>query len=82
MFKISLPNPNEVTVPEFLKQMKIALKSIELSYNEMVKGKFLNGDNTPWIEFVHEEKLEVFSETIDVNEYDSMQVISLEIDSL
>ncbi len=55
MIKINLPNPREMTVPEFFAQMKIALKSAEKSYEEIIRGldeeEKKNKDNDPWISF-------------------------------
>lgn len=51
MIKINLPNPREMSVPEFFAQMKIALKSAEKSYEEITKGIELTEDTTPWISF-------------------------------
>ena len=51
MIKINLPNPREMSIEEFFAQMRIALKSAEKSYQEMVRGQELNEDNTPWISF-------------------------------
>ena len=51
MFKINLPNPSEMSIPEFLTQMKIVLKATEKSYEEMVKGIELNEDNTPYLNY-------------------------------
>lgn len=49
MIKINLPNPREMSTSEFFAQMRIALKSAEKSYEEMVRGVELNEENTPWI---------------------------------
>ena len=52
MIKINLPNPREMSVLEFFAQMRIALKSAEKSYEEIIKGLDLkNEDNQPWISF-------------------------------
>ena len=50
MIKINLPNPREMTVLEFFAQMKIALKSAEKSYEEIIKSIDLKS-NEPWISF-------------------------------
>jgi hypothetical protein len=61
MIKINLPNPREMTVPEFFAHMKIALKSAEKSYEEIIKGlEPIEIDNiNPWISFrlLNEEKI-------------------------
>ena len=44
MIKINLPNPREMSITEFFAQMKIALKSAEKSYEEMIKGIELTSD--------------------------------------
>ena len=51
MIKINLPNPREMSITEFFAQMKIALKSAEKSYEEMIKGIELTDDNQPWVSF-------------------------------
>jgi hypothetical protein len=51
MIKINLPNPREMSITEFFAQMRIALKSAEKSYEEMVKGVELTENNQPWISF-------------------------------
>ena len=51
MIKINLPNPREMSIGEFFAQMRIALKSAEKSYEEMIKGIELNENNQPWISF-------------------------------
>jgi hypothetical protein len=68
MIKINLPNPREMSVPEFFAQMRIALKSAEKSYEEIIKDVDLkepiDSDDVPWIsfrlgkidEFIKEEK--------------------------
>lgn len=39
MFKILLPNPFEMSIPEFITQMRIVLKSVEKSYEAMEKAR-------------------------------------------
>lgn len=51
MIKINLPNPREMSITEFFAQMRIALKSAEKSYEEMIRGIELTDDNQPWISF-------------------------------
>lgn len=51
MIKINLPNPREMSITEFFAQIRIALKSAEKSYEDMIKGIELTDDNQPWISF-------------------------------
>ena len=73
MFKISLPNPSDYNVPEFLKQMRIVLKCAELSYEEMVKELELNENNTPYINYRQSQLKRALVE--DFNEKDDAQKI-------
>ena len=87
MIKINLPNPREMSTAEFFAQMRIALKSAEKSYEEMIKGLDLNEDNTPWISFRIENLEEISTSPsaekpqIDTAE-DEWQNVYLEIDRL
>jgi len=45
MIKINLPNPNEMSIPSFFAQMRIAIKAAEKSYEEMMKVKDPEGDS-------------------------------------
>ncbi len=90
MFKINLPNPADYNPEDFFKQMRIVIKSAELSYKEMVKGLELNDDNTPFIIYRHphlESELEKNYKLIPSNKNiiefgEDDQEIELEINQL
>ena len=97
MIKINLPNPREMSVAEFFAQMKIALKSAEKSYEEIIKGLDLtnaNADDIPWISFRVENlerminlpsRVVGFIEKATIDDFfaeDESQEIYLEIDKL
>lgn len=92
MIKINLPNPREMSITEFFAQMRIALKSAEKSYEEMIKGIELTEETTPWASFriTNIDKLLALPSKIDgfiskesVDEFtceDDSQEICLELD--
>jgi len=94
MIKINLPNPREMSIAEFFAQMRIALKSAEKSYEEMIKGMELTNDNQPWISFRIENinnllslpsRVDGFIEKSTLDEFlceDDSQEIYLEIERL
>ena len=86
MIKINLPNPRGMSTPEFFAQMRIALKSAEKSYEEMIKGIELTEENNPWISFRMLNELEVLGNFADkiplATSEDEWQEIYLEIDTL
>ena len=97
MIKINLPNPREMSITEFFAQMKIALKSAEKSYEEIIKGLDLtnaNADDIPWISFRVENlerminlpsRVVGFIEKATIDDFfaeDESQEIYLEIDKL
>ena len=92
MIKVNLPNPREMSIEEFFAQMRIALKSAEKSYQEIVKGIELNADNQPWISFriANLEELITLNEGVNLNKAliddficeDDSQELYLEIERL
>lgn len=83
MIKINLPNPNKMSIPEFFAQMRIALKSAEKSYEEMVKGIELNDNNALWIYFeFNDEKIKSRLDNFEDNDFENRQDIRLEINRL
>lgn len=83
MIKINLPNPYEMSIPEFFAQMRIALKSAEKSYEEMVKGVELNNDNTPWISFeFNNEEIKSRLDEFEDSGFENRQDIRLEMNRL
>lgn len=92
MFKINLPNPSEMSIPEFFSQMKIVLKAAEKSYEDMIKEIELNEENTPYISYrqpslrlqlLEDTKPEIMKKVIDLDEYlDEANEIQLEINTI
>ncbi len=84
MIKINLPNPREMSIAEFFAQMRVALKSAEKSYEEMVKGVDLNNEeNVPWISFRLNDLVnkEIEDKGLETSE-DNFQELYLQIDRL
>ena len=51
MITINLPNPNEMSIPSFFAQMRIALKAAEKSYEEIEKATDPEQEDRPYILF-------------------------------
>lgn len=88
MFKIQLPSPEEMSIPTFFAQMRIAITAAEKSYQSMVKGKEPSKDDDPWIRFENDEEIMSAVDKIGDNEVivensdDAWQKIYLVINSL